>query len=162
MWAENIPMEWIEAALRQAKKYPNNTYLYQSKNPSAFLPYFECFIENTHLGTTIESNRVYPCMGKTPSPGNIEMAMNNLKYNNEYFEYKLFVTIEPILDFDLEQFTEMLKYAKPDYINIGADSGNNHLPEPEPEKIRELINALETFTEVHLKKNLKRLLQEIV
>ena len=32
---------------------------------------------------------------------------------------------------------------------------------PEPEKIRELIKELETFTKVHLKPNLERLLPEI-
>jgi hypothetical protein len=55
----------------------------------------------------------------------------------------------------------MLKNANPEYINIGADSGNNRLPEPEPEKIRELISKLKTFTTVHLKSNLKRLLPEV-
>jgi hypothetical protein len=41
------------------------------------------------------------------------------------------------------------------------NSGNNHLPEPSPEKIAALIGALrENNIEVHLKKNLKRLYRE--
>jgi hypothetical protein len=43
---------------------------------------------------------------------------------------------------------------------IYVDSGNNHLPEPSPEKIAALIGALRPFVKVHLKKNLKRLYKE--
>jgi hypothetical protein len=43
-----------------------------------------------------------------------------------------------------------------------ADSGNNHLPEPSPEKIAALIEALRPFTKVYLKPNLKRLYKEEV
>jgi len=70
------------------------------------------------------------------------------------------ITIEPILDFDIEPFLMLLRNVEPDFINIGADSGHNHLPEPKSEKIRELIKELEKITEVRLKKNLKRLLPE--
>jgi hypothetical protein len=70
------------------------------------------------------------------------------------------ITVEPILDFDVMTFSEMILSCKPAQVNIGADSGNNHLPEPPPEKIAALIEALRPFTEVHLKKNLKRLYKE--
>jgi hypothetical protein len=45
-------------------------------------------------------------------------------------------------------------------VNIGADSGNNRLPEPSPEKIAALIEALRPYTRVYLKPNLKRLYKE--
>jgi hypothetical protein len=32
------------------------------------------------------------------------------------------ITIEPIIDFDLEEFTELIKLASPLFIAIGADS----------------------------------------
>jgi protein gp37 len=152
MWAENIPSEWIDEAIKQARKYPNNKYLFQSKNPRRFLE-FELYLpDHCITGTTIETNRIYPCMGNTPLPDERAIAMDG-RYG--------FITIEPILDFDIDLFVAMIKNANPDYVNIGADSGNNHLPEPEPEKIKELISKLETFTMVHLKKNLKRLLPEL-
>jgi hypothetical protein len=49
--------------------------------------------------------------------------------------YGKMITVEPILDFDLDQFVRMIKICEPEQVNIGADSGNNRLPEPSPEKI---------------------------
>jgi len=53
---------------------------------------------------------------------------------------------------------EMIKTCGAIQVNVGADSGNHHLPEPPKEKILELISELKNFTKVHLKKNLKRLI----
>ena len=69
------------------------------------------------------------------------------------------ITIEPILDFDLNRFIEMLYNIQPLWINIGADSKGHNLPEPAPEKVRELIETLRGFTEVKVKKNLGRILK---
>ena len=68
------------------------------------------------------------------------------------------ITIEPIMNFNLGFFVEMLKDANVSQINIGADSGNNNLQEPKKEKILQLISELEKFTIVKQKSNLKRLL----
>jgi hypothetical protein len=73
------------------------------------------------------------------------------------WEGKRMITIEPIMDFDVMTFSEMILSCEPEQVNIGADSGNNRLPEPSPEKIAALIKALRPFTKVHLKSNLKRL-----
>jgi protein gp37 len=154
MWAEGIIGVWIDKVLQHIKKYPDNKYLFQSKNPARFIEFFDYLPEVCHVGTTIETNRYYPCMGLTPHP-DWRAAAIAAPYTKTRF-----VTIEPILDFDMRDFLAILKNANPDYINIGADSGNNRLPEPEPEKTRELIKELEKFTKVHLKKNLKRLLPE--
>jgi hypothetical protein len=43
-------------------------------------------------------------------------------------------------------------------VNIGADSGNNHLPEPSKEKVLQLIEALKEFTVIDQKRNLNRIL----
>ena len=45
------------------------------------------------------------------------------------------------------------------FVSIGADSGKNNLPEPPSQKLKALIDELEKFTEVRVKKNLKRLLE---
>ena len=158
MWAKNIPDEWIYKVLEHVKKYPENTYLFQTKNPARYKNFDLDIPDNCHLGTTIETNREYGYMGNTPSPIDRAVELGNIRSLN--LNRKTFVTIEPIIKFD-DRLKVILQYARPDQINIGADSGNNHLPEPEPEKIRELIKELEKFTEVRLKKNLKRLLPEI-
>lgn len=64
------------------------------------------------------------------------------------------------MDFDLYQMVGLIKQCSPVQVNIGADSGNNNLPEPSKEKVFELINELEKFTIVHKKKNLNRILPQ--
>jgi hypothetical protein len=80
--------------------------------------------------------------------------MSKLK---EHFD--IYVTIEPILDFDLQDMVALIKACEPNQVNIGADSGNNHLPEPSKEKLLALIDALKEFTVIDKKTNLQRLLK---
>ena len=68
------------------------------------------------------------------------------------------VSIEPILDFDLDVFTKWIKEIDPEFVSIGADSQNHHLLEPPADKIKALIKELKTFTKVIEKPNLGRLL----
>ena len=51
-----------------------------------------------------------------------------------------------------------MKNIDPTFISIGADSKGHNLPEPPGAKVKELIQELEKFTEVKVKKNLSRLL----
>jgi hypothetical protein len=69
-----------------------------------------------------------------------------------------YVTIEPILDFDLDEMVDLIKRCEPIQVNIGADSGNHKLPEPSKEKVLQLIDVLNEFTLVKRKKNLKRII----
>ena len=73
--------------------------------------------------------------------------------------FKKYVTIEPIMDFDLPKFAQMIEMCNPVQVNIGADSGGHKLPEPPKEKVLGLISELEKFTKVVLKKNLNRILK---
>ena len=78
-----------------------------------------------------------------------------MKKLKEHFD--VFVTIEPILDFDLPDMVAILKHCEPKQVNIGADSGRNNLPEPSKEKVLALINELQKFTIIDRKTNLSRL-----
>lgn len=71
--------------------------------------------------------------------------------------YKTFVTVEPIMKFNLEHFVKMIRRCRPAQVNIGADSGGNNLPESTSDEIFALINELNKFTKVVLKSNLKRI-----
>ena len=62
------------------------------------------------------------------------------------------------MDFDLDDMIELIKICHPVQVNIGADSGNNRLPEPSKEKLIQLIEALKEFTIIDQKRNLSRLL----
>ena len=160
MWGDFIPDVWIWTVLNHVKKYPDNRYLFQSKNPVRFIEFFSLLPEKCHIGTTIETdcfNEMF--MGSTPLPMDRAIALR-VAGCKVLDEKERFITVEPIMEFKLNEFVNLLSKADPNYINIGADSGNNHLPEPAPEKIIQLIDLLEEFTEVRLKKNLRRLLPE--
>jgi len=150
MFAKDIPEEWIIKTLKHCGKYPENKYLFQTKNPAnirRILPY------NSTVCITLETNRHYPEVMK-----NCFTPEERVRYQ-KYIRHPLHITIEPIMDFDLYEFVEMIKYCGPVQVNIGADSGNNKLPEPGKEKIEELISELSRFTKVHQKTNLKRIMK---
>jgi hypothetical protein len=67
------------------------------------------------------------------------------------------VSVEPIMDFDLDEFVILIRNCKPTFVSIGADSKGHHLSEPSYDKIRQLITRLGEFTEVREKSNLSRL-----
>lgn len=94
-------------------------------------------------------------MNNCPSPEDRALTLSWIHNCNKY------ITIEPIIDFDLPEFITMIKHCNPRQVNIGADSSSkrNKLPEPPKEKILELITELEKFTTVVQKKNLARLLK---
>jgi hypothetical protein len=69
------------------------------------------------------------------------------------------ISIEPILDFDLDEFLPGIKNVSPKFVSIGADSKGHNLPEPPAGKVKELIQELQKFTEVKVKDNLKRIMR---
>jgi len=154
MWANVAPDNrvmgrWIADVLNHCIWYEDgNKYLFQSKNPVRFGGY--SFPDNTILGTTIESNRYYPEISKAPAPFERKVALH-------WLDLPLMISIEPIMDFDLDVMVRWMEEIKPEFVSIGADSGNNHLPEPAGDKVKALIEALKEITEVKIKDNLSRL-----
>ncbi len=69
------------------------------------------------------------------------------------------LSVEPVMDFDLVPFVGWIKAIAPEFVSVGADSKGHKLPEPKALKLIALIEALEQFTEVKQKLNLKRLLR---
>lgn len=150
MFAENVPKEWIEDVLAHCCEYQKNTYLFQTKNPRRFKEFLKWYPKEFILGTTIESERRLSPSVPEPMERAFEMGRLNTRK---------FVTIEPIIDFNIFTMVDMIKNIKPEFVNIGADSKGHKLPEPSSEKIKELIKELEKFTKVNLKDNLKRLMK---
>jgi protein gp37 len=150
LFADDVPKEWICRILDRTDEFPKNKYLIHTKNPEKAMnidEYAELFNDRMTLCVTIETNRqIAYHISNAPPP--IERAVPLNRYQGERM-----ITIEPILDFDVDIFSEMILYAKPQQVNIGADSGRNNLPEPSAEKIGELIKRLELYTKVHLKKS---------
>lgn len=153
MFAESIPEEWILKILEHCKKF-DNKYLFQSKNPERIFNLMKYLPKNCVIGTTIESDRKYKSMGETPSPTTRAIYMKEL-----HRHYETMITIEPIHDFDIIGLTTLIKISNPSWVNIGADSKNHSLPEPNKDKILELIYNVSKFTEIKKKSNLERLLK---
>jgi DNA repair photolyase len=152
MFAENIPDDWIAGVLNYLNKF-DNKYLIQTKNPKRILDFR---LPKSVICVTLESDMFYPKeMQKSPKPHERAKYMKMLSDCG----FETFVTIEPIMDFNLNEFVEFIKLCNPSQVNIGCDSGNNHLPEPSKEKVLQLISELEKFTVIHNKSNLKRLLK---
>lgn len=151
MFAEEVNENWVAETLEKCRQH-DNAYLFQSKDPEGMNYHSNFFPHNSRLCTTIETNRWYPeIMAKSPRPEKRAKWMNELK------GFERYITIEPILDFDLFHLLELIELCEPVQVNIGADSGRNGLPEPHFEKVLELVERLKSFTTIAKKKNLDRL-----
>ena len=149
MFASKIEPDWTGMTIDHCKKFENK-YLFQTKNPSNITGFK--LPENSVVCTTIETNRWYgEIMKDCPHPYKRALGMIG-------FDLPKYLTIEPILDFDLNEMVEIVKSINPVQVNIGADSGNNKLPEPSKPKVFELISELQKFTTIHRKANLHRLI----
>lgn len=154
MFARMVPEEWISRVLVKCNEYPENTYLFQTKNPRRFLEFLGGFPPKRILGTTIETNRDYP-VSNAPPPVERFMAMGSFSFNG----VDKMVSIEPIMDFDLPVLSSWMYRIRPKFISIGADSKGNNLAEPDAEKLKLFINEMQKLTEVKIKNNLNRILE---
>ncbi len=152
MFAEGIKEQWIRDILAHCSRY-KNTYVFQTKNPNRAYGFMDCFPQKFLIGTTIETNRIIP-ESKAPEP--VERYLGIKKFKGEA---DIFITIEPIIDFDIDELVDWIQKIRPYFVNIGADSKNSGLTEPSPSKLRELIKALQDKgITIKKKTNLQRLL----
>jgi DNA repair photolyase len=160
MFSDDIPNNWIDMTLEKCKlgrpnKYPNR-YFFQSKDVCRMALFGKLFPARSSICTTIETNRFYgDVMCRSPLPEDRAWWLSGC-----FKGFDKYVTIEPIMDFDLEPMVELIKSCSPIQVNVGANTSSNvQLPEPSKSKILDLIAELEKFTKIHNKKNLGRLLK---
>jgi hypothetical protein len=158
LFADRVPADALVSVLKHCAQFPRNTYVFQTKNPARLGTLSWCLPPNSIVGTTIETDRFFPyIMGKSPTPIARFLAMLILRNREPLLRF--FITIEPILDFDLDSFLCHITELRPHFVNIGADSKRSGLPEPSPEKVRALIAGLTSAgIEIRQKRNLDRLL----
>jgi hypothetical protein len=134
---------------------PQTAFLLMSKDPRVFNLPFTKRPPNEVLGTTLETNRDYE-MSLAPSPEIRAHYLALVKHPRKM------VSIEPIMDFDLDPFLNMVEKIKPQIIEVGADNYHNHLPEPLADKLRHLLHHLRLICpKVVEKDGLKRLLKGV-
>ena len=156
LFAEDVPSEWIKWVLRYCNYYYDptkpNRFLLQSKNPKRFLEFINHpLMKHVKFCTTIETNRFYPdIMNNAPRIEERVEAMEKIAK----LGFSTMVTEEPLMDFDIEDMISIIKKCNPEQVNIGRESIRKvPLPEPNPEKVRDLKDALNEFTDVKIKKN---------
>jgi len=136
--------EWInqiiEAVKLHSEKYPDVTYYFQSKHPLVFKPYLHKFPKSAVLLTTLETNRNfgYDSISNAPSPYYRWLDFNILGYPRKI------LTIEPIMDFDMLVFLQMIIDINPELVYVGYNSkpGSVKLEEPPIEKTMKLIQFI--------------------
>lgn len=155
LFADGVPDLFISRILQHCADWPKNTYVFQSKNPTR-ITHFGLPI-NHIIGTTIETNRDVSKYSKAPTP---EKRYEGMLAVDGSLPVQTFVTIEPIMDFDLEPLLSMIVGIAPDFVNIGADSKGRGLPEPTGRRVRQLVRSIQAYgIEIREKHNLERLLK---
>ncbi len=146
------PFIVLDNVIRIALKCPDTKFLLCTKDPARYRQ-FATIPNNIYLGTTIETTEDF-AVSYAPAVRERYSAMMGL------YHQKKFLSIEPIMDFDLMQFVWWIEDIKPEIVEIGADNYNNQLPEPEPQKVRNLLNHLRQICPTVIEKQgLERLLQ---
>jgi len=141
LFGDWVPSEWILKVIEAIKNSPSSYFLFLTKNPKRYMEFLNVYPENVVLGATIETNRNYP-VSKAPSTTERYNFMKELSFKNKI------VSIEPIMDFDLEAFAEWVRNINPVMVHVGYDNYNNKLPEPTLFKTKQLIGTLGSFTRV--------------
>lgn len=164
MFSKAIPTEWIKQVYNHCLKYDTNRYLFQSKNPMRFIE--QALINHPLMerkdaavfASTIETNRDCSFISKAAVIAERVEAMIRLRENG----FDVRISGEPIMDFDLEAYVDIIQQIKPSQVYIGCNTTRSiHLHEPSREKLIELINRLRQITNVFLKSNSGRILGDI-
>ena len=166
LFAHDVPYAFIAKVVDHCAEYPENEYVFQTKNPERAYIWMKEMYDNTDiyklkLGTTIETNRaeLLKLHSKAPPPINRFVWITAV---NQLLSVPTFITMEPIMAFDLEPIMDWIIEAKPDFVNIGADSKRCRLPEPTSAQLQVLIAELqEAGIEIREKHNLGRLLGQV-
>jgi len=157
LWANGVPDKFVNMVLGHCSVWPDNTYVFQTKNPYRYMDFIHRMPPRRILGCTIESSddEQTARISDTPMPHARYSEMRNLRLQGE----RLFITIEPILDGNMLKLANYIKGIDPEFVNIGADSKGGNLNEPTAEQIIELIELLNHYgVTIRRKTSLSRIL----
>ena len=132
------------------RRCPYKTYYFQSKRPEYFNQFLGELPGNIVILTTLETNRDqgYGEVSKAP--------VQSVRYE-QFLALdwpRNVLTIEPVMDFDLDVFTSWITALRPEYVWLGFNSkpGAVTLPEPSKDNFERLHDYLITKgIEVRLK-----------
>lgn len=152
LFAEAVPAALVNQVLGHCREYPDNTYLFHTKNPARYREFEAEMPSKRILGATVETNRPTPGISTAPAPLSRLQAMASLTGRK-------LITIEPVMEFDLEELAASIGAVNPEIVAIGADSKGTGLKEPGRSELVGLIRTLYAKgIKVKQKGNLGRLL----
>ena len=155
LFATNVPDTFIARIIDHCLRFPKNTYVFQTKNPGRYNKFLCIIPPNSILGTTIETNRDMSNVSKAPPAKERYEAMKELKFRK-------FLTMEPVLRFDVDVMVKWISEIKPEFFNIGADSKGHGLIEPTYSEIVKLTDTLRDKYGIKIieKHNMQRLIDK--
>ena len=151
LFGQWVPTEIIQQIFIAINKSPAK-FLLLTKNPERYRQLISIGIsipQNCVLGCTVESNIDHI------SSGMQERARLMVMMELRLMGYPTMLSIEPIMDFDLEPFVKAIIRAKPVLVAVGYDNYNNGLTEPSFSKTIHLIHYLEAAKIEVFKKTLR-------
>jgi len=152
--AADVPDDWIRAVLKHCNEFPQNQYVFQTKNPARYHDFLAAFPPDRLLGSTIETTDadVAKQVSTAPLPAARYEAMATL------VDERRFITIEPILRGDMRRLARWVADIAPDFVNVGADSKGSALDEPTAGAVCCLLEYL-AHVQIRQKQNLQRILK---
>lgn len=139
LFGDWVLTECISDVFNVIRGFPETQFLFLTKNPKRYFYLEDALPQNCVLGCTIESNENY-CLGFSPSQTDRLRWMEAM--NDILVKYRRFISVEPILNFDVERFANALLNAKPWAVAVGYDNYGNKLEEPPLAKTLLLIEIL--------------------
>jgi len=168
LMAYNIPNGLLKIVFMKIRnKNPDAKFLLMTKVPMRYSDFrWEFGREGPEiiLGATIETDlyvfrdvpngyQTYAQISECPeSPNGRLKSMESL---SESVSNKLFISVEPILDFS-DKFVQKIIKINPSMVAVGMDNYGWHLPEPSLEKIERLIEDLEREGILVFRKSLRK------
>lgn len=141
LFGDWVPRGWIEMVLAYTRLHPRATFVFLTKNPRRYHEFIDNMPANAVLGATIETNRddLAGRVSKAPPPSRRYEAMRSLRWPRKL------ISIEPILDFDLDTFIRWIIDIQPEIVYIGYDNYGHRLPEPPLAKTMTLAASLKQY-----------------
>lgn len=137
----------VKQILEFVKSNPQTLFLIQTKNPKfIFINDHLPLPENVLFGITLETTETtfntpsqyknYSEISKAPSPMERAKMFASIPHKNKS------VTIEPILEFDMNTMVQTIKGINPKIVYVGYDTKKCKLPEPSLAKTELLMDLL--------------------
>jgi DNA repair photolyase len=137
-----VPSDWIIRVLDHIARYSYTDFLFMTKNPQRYHEFLTSMPKNAILGVTIETNNdeiiQMDKVSTAPLPSERYNSMKDLEWDRKI------VSIEPILDFELETFNQWIEGIYPFLVYVGYDNYDYKLREP---ILKNTLNLISTMSE---------------